>query len=100
MQFLYLHLRLSNFWMDQPQLVLKNSEKQFSLQYLALTGPDISFVVNQLSQFINMPTQTSLIASKKVLRYLKGTLFHGLVLNKESNLTITASQTLINRKFR
>ena len=61
-----------------------------SLQYLAFTRPDISFAVNKLSQFMHSPTQTHWQALKRVLRYLKGTLHHGLFLNRKSPLELSA----------
>ncbi|GKB88886.1 retrovirus-related pol polyprotein from transposon TNT 1-94 [Tanacetum coccineum] len=61
-----------------------------SLQYLAITRPDVSFAVNKLSQFMHAPTQLHLQALKRVLRYLKGTIHHGLFLNQKSAITLTA----------
>ncbi|KAJ9556427.1 hypothetical protein OSB04_011041 [Centaurea solstitialis] len=61
-----------------------------SLQYLAFTRPDISFAVNKLSQFMHSPTQTHWQALKRLLRYLKGTLHHGLFLNRKSPLALHA----------
>ncbi|KAL4582707.1 hypothetical protein LXL04_007266 [Taraxacum kok-saghyz] len=61
-----------------------------SLQYLSFTRPDISFAVNKLSQFMNSPTQTHWQALKRLLRYLKGTLYHGLFLNRKSPLELHA----------
>lgn len=40
------------------------------LLYLTTTRPDISFAVQQLSQFIDCPTNKHLIAAHRVLRYL------------------------------
>ncbi|GKV28732.1 hypothetical protein SLEP1_g37748 [Rubroshorea leprosula] len=61
-----------------------------SLQYLALTGPDISFVVSRLSQFMHCPTDTHWQAAKHVLRYLKGTSCHELLLRPQSSLLLHA----------
>ncbi|XP_031263116.1 uncharacterized protein LOC116121009 [Pistacia vera] len=55
-----------------------------ALQYLTLTRPDLSHSVNQLCQFLHCPRTTHLIAAKRVLRYLKGTLHFALQFSKGS----------------
>ena len=42
-----------------------------SLQYLSLIHPNISFVVNKLSQFMHKPTHSHWKTIKQLLRYLK-----------------------------
>ena len=46
--------------------------------YLRNTRPDIFFVVNTLSQFLIDLRHVHLIATKHILRYLKGTVDYGL----------------------
>ena len=53
-----------------------------SLQYLSLMHPNISFVVNKLSQFMHKPTTTHFTTTKRLFRYLKQTIFHGIQLTK------------------
>uniref|UniRef100_A0A2N9H8A2 Integrase catalytic domain-containing protein n=1 Tax=Fagus sylvatica TaxID=28930 RepID=A0A2N9H8A2_FAGSY len=48
------------------------------LHYLTFTRPDISFAVHQVCQYMAAPTTTHLSAAKRILRYIKGTLFHGI----------------------
>ncbi|XP_020415542.1 uncharacterized protein LOC109948051 [Prunus persica] len=48
------------------------------LQYLTFSRPDIAFAVNTLCQFMHTPTDSHFAAVKRVLRYLAGTLTHGI----------------------
>ncbi|KAL4563337.1 hypothetical protein LXL04_027378 [Taraxacum kok-saghyz] len=61
-----------------------------SLQYLAFTRPDISFTVNKLSQIMHSPSELHWQSLKRVLRYLKGTVHHGLFLKRRTSLELTA----------
>ena len=49
-----------------------------ALQYLTFTRPDLAFSVHQLCQFMSCPTTVHLEAAKRILRYIKGTLSHGI----------------------
>ncbi|KAG8493453.1 hypothetical protein CXB51_010754 [Gossypium anomalum] len=52
------------------------------LQYVCIIRPDLSFCVNKLSQYMNSPSELHWKAIKRVLRYLLGTIDHGLYLSK------------------
>lgn len=49
-----------------------------SLRYLTITRPDITYAVGLVSRFMEKPKQDHLIAAKRILRYIKGTMNHGL----------------------
>ena len=49
-----------------------------SLMYLVNTRPDICYAVNTLSQFMVEPNSAHWVATKHVLRYLRGTVELGL----------------------
>ncbi|KAE8658445.1 Ethylene-responsive transcription factor RAP2-13 [Hibiscus syriacus] len=53
-----------------------------SLLYACHTRPDIAYNVNKLAQFMHALCEHHLSAVKRVLRYLNGTLDHGLVLSR------------------
>lgn len=59
------------------------------MQYLILTRPAITFVVNKLSQYISAPSLQHLIACKRVLIYLKATQDYGLKFLKEGSMQLT-----------
>ena len=49
-----------------------------ALQYLTFTKPNLSYSVQQACQFMSKSTQDHLMAAKRILRYLKGTLHNGI----------------------
>ena len=48
------------------------------LQYLTFTRPDLSYAVNHVFQFMHQPTNHHLVAAKRFLRYVQGSLHHCL----------------------
>ncbi|XP_026396567.1 glucose-1-phosphate adenylyltransferase large subunit 1-like [Papaver somniferum] len=56
------------------------------LLYLKVTRPDITYVVNILSQFMQNPRTAHHAAALRILRYLKGTIGHGILLSVKSSL--------------
>jgi hypothetical protein len=50
-----------------------------ALQYLTFTRPDLSFAVNSLCQHMQSLTSAHMVAAKSVLRYVRGSLSHGLL---------------------
>ena len=61
-----------------------------SLMYLSVsTRPDISYTVSCLARFSAKPTREHWTALKRLLRYLKGTLKHGILYTKDGSDTCT-----------
>ena len=60
------------------------------LQHLSLTRPNIAYKVSKLSQFIHQPAIEHWGVVKRLLRYLSGTLDHGIVLYRHSPLMLHA----------
>ena len=58
-----------------------------SLMYAMVeTRPDIAYTVSIVSRFASNPTKNHFGAAKRILRYLKGTIHHGITYNKDSEL--------------
>ncbi|KAL5578646.1 hypothetical protein UlMin_011088 [Ulmus minor] len=61
-----------------------------ALQYILFTRPDIALSVNKVCQFMHKPTEVHWQAVKRILRYLAGTINHGICFNATPNTTLTA----------
>lgn len=61
-----------------------------ALQYLTLTRPYISYAVQKVCLFMHDPREPHFNALKRVLRYIKGTIKHGLQITKSSTTDMIA----------
>lgn len=68
------------------------------LLYINFTRLNISFVVNHLSQFVYAPTKKHWEGALNVLKYLKGTIYHGLyfLASSLSQLQTSLIQIMLN----
>ncbi|KAJ1701542.1 hypothetical protein LUZ63_001321 [Rhynchospora breviuscula] len=73
--------------MDDPQLYRSIVG---ALQYATITRPDLQFAVNKASQFMAVPTDNHWQLVKRILRYINGTLNHGLHLRPSAELALHA----------
>lgn len=58
-----------------------------SLRYLCNTRPDLAFSVGLISRFMQAPKTPHMMAAKRILRYIRGTINYGILLPN----TITSS---------
>lgn len=58
------------------------------LMYLLATRPDMAYSVCLVARFMDKPKEVHLIAAKRILRYLKGTLSLGILYKKGGELTL------------
>ncbi|XP_019084281.1 PREDICTED: uncharacterized protein LOC109125930 [Camelina sativa] len=61
-----------------------------AFQYLTFTRPDISYALQQICLFMHIPRDSHFQALKRILRYIKGTISHGIHMTKSSSLSLTA----------
>ncbi|KAJ9548353.1 hypothetical protein OSB04_020896 [Centaurea solstitialis] len=59
-----------------------------SLVYLIVTRPDIAYAVHTINQFMAAPCFDHYATVVRILRYLKGTMFHGLHFSSKSLLVL------------
>ena len=60
-----------------------------------MTRPDIAYAVHTVSQFMSVPCSDHYAVVLRILRYLKGTMFHGLHFMSSSSLTLCGFSMLI-----
>ncbi|KAL8167073.1 hypothetical protein V2J09_008572 [Rumex salicifolius] len=61
-----------------------------ALQYVTIACLEISYVVNRVCQFMHSPSEVHWDAVKCILRYLKGTLSTGLIIEKAKDSRLVA----------
>lgn len=65
------------------------------LQYATITRPEICYVVNKACQFLSQPLDSHWVAVKRILRYLKGSLHHDLLLQPATTQVPISIQGLL-----
>lgn len=50
-----------------------------ALQYITISRPDLTYAMNQVCQYMHQPTTAHWNAVKRILRFLKGSVNHGLL---------------------
>ena len=60
-----------------------------SLMYLTVTRPDLMFGVSLLSRYMATPKASHWAATKRIMRYVKGTIEYGILYQKEGKTEIT-----------
>lgn len=68
------------------------------LQYITLTRPELTYSVNKICQFLSKPLNSHWCVVKRILRYLSGTITHGLRLQPASRDTLF-SQSLFSLRL-
>ncbi|KAG8500972.1 hypothetical protein CXB51_003062 [Gossypium anomalum] len=59
-----------------------------ALQYMVLTRSDITYAVNRVCQCMHGPITVHMVALKRILRYLHGTISYGLVFRRSDRLSL------------
>jgi hypothetical protein len=77
---------------DGPPVSDKTTYRSIAgtLQYLTITRPDLAFTVQQACLYMHDPRQNHQVQLKRILRYVRGTTTHGLLLRASSSLDVTA----------
>ena len=73
------HLKLQREAEGKPMNSTNFKSLIGSLQYLMNTRPDIVYSVSYLSRFMDKPSSEHLVAAKRILRYLNGTVNFGIL---------------------
>ncbi|XP_019172660.1 PREDICTED: uncharacterized protein LOC109168060 [Ipomoea nil] len=60
------------------------------LLYLTASQPDIMFSVGMCARYQSDPKESHLIAAKRILKYIKGTIQYGLWYSKDNELSLSA----------
>ena len=60
-----------------------------SPRHLTCTRPDLAYTVGIVSRYMEKPRESHLKAAKRILRYIQGTMTHGLLYSRSDELKLT-----------
>ncbi|XP_038711800.1 uncharacterized mitochondrial protein AtMg00810-like [Tripterygium wilfordii] len=80
-----LQLTIDGEYLESPQLYQRLVGK---LIYITIMRPDITHVVSIVSQFMHSPTIAHTVVVKWILRYLKGSIGHGILMKNNGHIQI------------
>ncbi|WKA05169.1 hypothetical protein VitviT2T_023150 [Vitis vinifera] len=80
--------KLSGYGSESVQDVKLYRSVVGALQYVIVTRPEIAYSVNKVCQYMQAPLESHWKVVKRILRYLKDTLHHGLHLRKSHTLDL------------
>lgn len=60
------------------------------LYNVTLSRPDTAFAFNMVCQYMHAPTENHWSAIKRIVRYLHGTIKHGMLIRRSSGSTLQA----------
>jgi len=63
--------------------------------YLTATHPNLMFIVSLISRYMKCLTKSHLLAAKRVLRYVKGTVSFGIFYKKEVKSSLNTRTTIM-----
>jgi hypothetical protein len=58
------------------------------LQYLSFTRPELAFAIHKVNKYMHDPKEPHWVAVKRILRYLKETIFHALLIQPDHLLQL------------
>ncbi|RVW17521.1 Retrovirus-related Pol polyprotein from transposon RE2 [Vitis vinifera] len=82
--------KLSSYGSESIQDVKLYKSIVGALQYVTVTRPENAYSVNKVCQYMQAPLESHWKVVKRILRYLKRTLYHGLHLRKSPTLDLVA----------
>jgi hypothetical protein len=70
-----------------------------SLRYLTCTRPDIIFAISVASRYMESLRTSHLVATKRILRYVRGIVDLGLHYSKTNSFKLAVTQTVIDAEI-
>lgn len=78
-------LKINKWWRINSRWSYTINDASQIFTIFTLTKPDLTFQVNQVSQFLQNPRSSHMTTAKRILRYVKGALMNDIHFTKSSS---------------